>query len=324
MHSLRRVLTLLPAVLVLALAAAPAGHAAPTPVPVIGIADQLPDMFSQPLFGQLGTGSVRIVVPWDYRFQNKGFRGYIDNYLARALAVRVDPLVVFAASPQKRKTPTVSRYGSEIKSFIRSHPGVKSYSAWNEPNLCGQGLCFNPKLAASYAQALASACRGCNVIAADLVVAPPIKNKEIDAGLYARQMRRLGHLRAKIWGIHNYTDANRFQSTWTKKAIRDMPGDIWFDEVAGMVHRPRHTGQIPNGYQYPASVSRSAKVLDFIFKRLVKVSSRVKRVYVYQWSAETPKNWDSGLLDNRFRKRPAYTVLQKAINRARSRGGRLG
>ncbi len=324
MHSLRRALTLLPAALLLALLAPSAGQAAGKPVVTIGIAEQLPDLFAQPLFRQLGAGSVRIVVPWDYRLQDKGFRAFIDDYLNRARIARAESLVVFAASPQKRRTPTVSRYRSEIKRFIRGHRSVKSYSAWNEPNLCGQGLCFNPKLAAAYAKALASACRRCNVLAADLVVAPPIKNKEIDAGLYARQMRRLGHLRAKIWGIHNYTDANRFQTKWTKKALKDMPGQIWFDEVAGMVHRPRHKGRIPNGYQYSANVRRSAKVLRYIFKRLVRVSSRVKRVYVYQWSAETPKNWDSGILDNKFRPRPAYRVIQKAINRARSRRGRLG
>ncbi len=311
------------ALLVPAAGATGSGGAGPTTVPptdqpktvkrttAIGISDETAAMFQNPTFQGLGAGAVRVTVPIDYR-KRKHSRERIESWLAGAKAGRYDIFVTFTRASARGKPPTPRAYGSFVRSFVRAHPYVRRYSPWNEQNLCTQLLCRDPKLAAAYYAQLARACRTCTIVAAELVVAPPLPGRLIEAGAYGRMMMRYG-VRPRVWGFHNYTDANRLQTTWTRKAARVLPGQIWYSETGGMVHRPPYRGAKPPGYRYPASVSHQAKAIRYLFGPLARVTSRVKRIYVYQWFAGPPRGWDSGLVDSMLRPRPALATVRRAI-----------
>jgi len=48
----------------------------------------------------------------------------------------------------------------------------------------------------------------------------------------------------------------------------------------------------------------------WVFDKLVPLSRRITRVYLYHWNAVSGDNWDSGLVDPRGRSRPALRVLR--------------
>ena len=54
------------------------------------------------------------------------------------------------------------------------------------------------------------------------------------------------------------------------KAVR---GQVWFTETGGIVHFPHR----------PFSPRRAAKATKFMF-RLARMSRRINRVYIYQWT----------------------------------------
>ena len=61
-------------------------------------------------------------------------------------------------------------------------------------------------------------------------------------------------------------------------------------------------------------VSHAAKVTEFVFARLARLSSRIKRVYIYQWNGPGPKaTWDSGLIGPNGSPRPAYDVFVRQL-----------
>lgn len=303
--------------------AGPGGGAGPTsppaadqPAPVkrttaIGISDETAQMFADPTFQALGAGAVRLTIPLDYK-RSKTARTRVEGWLKGARNGRYDILATFARSSRPGKPPSAAAYGRFVRAFMRAHPYIRRYSPWNEQNLCTQLLCRNPGLAAAYYKQVTRACPRCSVVGADLVIAPPLRGRLIEAGAYGRQMMRHG-VRPKIWGFHNYTDANRLQTTWTRKAAAVLPGELWYTETGGMVHRPPSRGAKPPGYRYPASVRQQSKAIGYLFGPLARVSRRVKRIYVYQWFAGPPKGWDSGLLDHQLKPRPALTTVRRAI-----------
>lgn len=296
--------------------AGPSPGTTPEPVAVkrttaVGISDENAALFSNPAFQTLGTGAVRLTIPLDYK-RGSLSRPRVEGWLAAARAGGYDILATFARANRAGKPPSAAAYGRFVRAFVRAHPYIRRYSPWNEQNLCTQLLCRNPKLAAAYYQQVVKACRRCSVVAADLVIAPPLRGRLIEAGAYGREMMRYG-VRPRIWGFHNYTDANRFQTTWTRKAASVLPGEIWYSETGGMVRRPASRGVKPPGYRYPASVAHQAKVIRYLFGPLARVSSRVKRIYVYQWFAGPPRGWDSGLVDAKLRPRPALSTVRQAV-----------
>lgn len=283
------------------------------PVRSIGVADQVQTFFFDRRFTSLGVKPVRLVLTWDV-LRNATERTGAEYWLRLAKQEKLDVLIVFARNDQ-RPLPGVATYRRAVRAFVHRHPEVRTYAAWNEANLCSSRLCHRPQLAARYYKAMRTACRRCRVIGAELVAAPPIKNL-VEAGTYARRMRRAGHVSPRLWAFHPYTDANRFQTRWLRRAMRSTPGQVWLDEVGGMVHRPPYKGRKPHGYEYGAGVRRSAKVLHFIFHGLRRMSSRITRVYIYQWDSGAPRSWDSALVAA-GKARPGYRELKAAVEAAR-------
>jgi hypothetical protein len=148
-------------------------------------------------------------------------------------------------------------------------------------------------------------CRGCRVVAADLLDLPSI-TKWIP--VFKKAVKR----RPRIWGLHNYGDANRFTTVGTRRMLRLTRGELWFTETGGVVKRSR-TSPI----KFRSGVSHAADATDFVLRRLARLSSRVKRVYLYHFQYQGADNpWDSGILDRSGRPRPAYKVVHKWATKA--------
>jgi hypothetical protein len=301
-----------------ALLAAPlpasAAGAPPPTVPVtgplevqLGIADQKPALFGDPRFTALGVRHVRRAVAWD-TFDHDWQVREVDEYLLRAHAAGLSPLVVFDKSrvdARRAVVPTRAQLRAVFRRFRTRYPYVTDFGAWNEPNLGGQWpsrVRRGPERVGEFARDMQAQCPACRVVAADLVDYPNMVD-------FARRIAAGAGGRPLLWGVHNYVSANRFDASRTLALLKAVKGDVWLTEVGGLVRRDSvSTTHIPEG------VTHAARVTSFIFDGLARLDPRIARVYLYHWNADprTP-SWDSGLVDGRGRARPALARVRSAL-----------
>jgi hypothetical protein len=288
---------------------------APARALVVGIADNKPDMFSDPRFTAAGIGAVRLSVAWDALTSPSQTR-QLDVWLEAARAAGVEPLVSFDhSSIDRRRLPTPERFVREFRRFRARYPWVTTFATWNEANHCGEPTCHRPRLVAAYYRAVRRACPSCRILAAEVLDMPNMVT-------WVREFRRAARQEPRYWGLHNYIDANRGRIRGTRRLVRAVKGLIWFTETGGIV--ARHN---PHKVTFPESTRHAAAATRFLFRRLVPLSRRVTRVYIYHWSAgPAPATWDSGLIGPTGRARPAYRVLTRVLRRQRARetAGRTG
>src|SRR4029079_2824135 len=112
--------TLLLATLLALAAAAPAQAAQnaskPWPIPVRGIGEQNPVMFSSPYFTALKIKHVRVVTAWD-SLRHRWSRGELDAYMYAARAAGVQVLLGFGHARSKKRK--VRRYVPGIREFTK-------------------------------------------------------------------------------------------------------------------------------------------------------------------------------------------------------------
>jgi hypothetical protein len=275
----------------------------------VGIADHKPEMFTDPLFRKLNIRKVRRVVPWD-AMRIPSERRLLDEWIAAARAVDARPLLTFGHSrveSRRRLAPTPQELQVQFLKLRKRYPDVVEYATWNEPNLCGEPLCHKPELAARYHDALVRACPSCTILAAEVLDNPTMTS------WVTAFMKRVKH-RPKVWGVHNYLDANRLRTSGTLRLLRLVKGDIWFTETGGIVKR-RTTNKARG---FPETVAHAAIATRWIFDRLVPLSPRIKRVYLYHWNSSTTRDsWDSALIGLDGRPRTAYRVVLARLVAAR-------
>ena len=69
------------------------------------------------------------------------------------------------------------------------------------------------------------------------------------------------------------------------------------------------------GRDFPMDLQRQARATAFTFK-LLNLSPRIRRLYVYNWAGAPPgARFDSGLTNPNGTPRPAYRVLQRELLR---------
>ena len=284
-------------VLLAALAAAPAAGAL-----TIGIADQKPDMFTDPRFLASDLHYARRAVPWD-ALTNPSQTAQIDAWLNAARAAHVNPLLSFThSSSNRRQLPTPERLLYEFRRFRARYPWVTDYATWNEANHCGEPTCHRPELVAAYWRKLRIACPTCRLLAAEVLDMPNMTS-------WVKAFRRRSKVEPRFWGIHNYIDANRLRTTGTRRLLKAVKGQIWFTETGGIVSRTNR-----RKVTFPESAEHAAKATRFLFDDLIPLSRRITRVYLYHWNSERgPKTWDSALIGPTGKPRPAYRVLQRVL-----------
>jgi hypothetical protein len=278
---------------------------------VVGIADQKPDMFLDKRFGALGIKHARIAVSWD-AMRHGWERAEVDRWMFLARLSRVQPLVGFGHSRvNRRHLPTPDQFQREFRKVRRRYPWVKTFATWNEANHCGQPTCHREKLVAAYWRRMRQACpTKCTILAAELLDMPNMRR-------WARTFRRHAKVEPKVWGLHNYVEANRFKSDRLRTLLRTVKGQVWLTEVGGLVKR--RTKKRYTVKAIPESPSHAKRVTDYLFDEVLPGNPRISRVYLYHWNALGPRDsWDSALIGADGRRRPAYDVLARKMRELRA------
>jgi hypothetical protein len=267
----------------------------------IGIADNKPDMFADTRFQELRLGYARLDLRWDV-FSDPAATAQLDAWMTGAHANGVQPLVTFDRSPARISyNPTPQELAGALKAVRARYPFVKDFSSWNEANMNKK-----PELVAKWWLALRKACPSCTVLATDLLDKPNMIP-------WAQRFVKAAKRTPKVWGLHNYVDANTLSTKTTRKLLKSIGGNIWFTETGGIVRRANNSKLI-----FPTGTVRAAQVTSFIFGRLAKLSPRIQRVYLYHWDTGVGggPTWDSGFIGPEGETRPALSVLQGVVARA--------
>ena len=280
----------------------------------IGIADQTEALFADERFGRLGLRVVRRSIGWDalqYGWQTAD----VDEWLAGARRRGVEPLITFARSrvEAKRHTlPTPAQFTAAFRAFRQRYPWVRQYSSWNEANHCGEARsCRRPDRIAAFYKAIKLNCAGCKVLAADLLDTPNMIE-------WVLAFKRAAREEPKIWGLHNYVSANRFDPGATTALLQHTTGRVWLTETGGLVAR-RNASPI----RLEQGPYHAVRVTRFIFQTLARLSPRIQRVYLYHWKSATPRDtWDSAFVGADNRPRPSLGVLQGVVSARRAALGR--
>jgi hypothetical protein len=278
----------------------------------VGIGDQSAALFSQPAFASTGVNRVRYLVPWDWN-RIPGIRAEVAGYVDTATAHGKDVFVTFTAKrgcwANNRysrsgpcRAPSASSYRASLRAFRSRFPAVRTFAPWNEANHMSQPTAHSPRKAASYWNVLRRDCRGCRLVAADVLDQTGVTG-------YLRAFRRYAKGSPRRWGLHNYSDVNRRRSSGTRAVLRTVPGEVWLTETGGVVKF---------GRSFPYSESRAAARTRFMFtladtysRRRSGLRSRITRIYPYAWFGERRgARFDAGLVSHDGRPRAALSVFR--------------
>jgi plastocyanin len=281
-------------------------------LPAIGISDNQAATFADPNFQVLKLRYARLVSPWNAIFTEPE---RLDSWLQAARIDGIRPLVSFEHSrgmncPGKHcKGPSKGQFTRAWKAFHKKYPWVKDISPWNEVNSATQPTGTRPALAATYYNVVRASCRGCTIIAADLLDATNIRR-------YAASFLAKAKGRPRLWGLHNYTDTNRFRSRGTKALLDTVRGNVWLTETGGVVRFVTAKGVVA----LPKSESRAKRAMDYMFRLAESNARRIKRIYVYQWKVNNPfDRFDAGVVRPDGTPRPSFDVLSVNASVARRR-----
>jgi len=271
---------------------------------VTGFSENNPKMFNSPLFTALHTTIARYVLPWDF-LDRPADKGVFDAWIANARIDGVRPLVSFYVSRVKPKTlPSATRFDKMFGRFRAAYPDVKDISPWNEANAIRRGRYANPnaRQAAAFYKIVKRRCAGCTIVGLDVLDSQNVRATVA----YIKQFQRALHGRGlpRVWGLHNYSDTNRFRNKGTRAVLAAVKGQVWLTETGGVVQF---------GRDFPFNENRAAKALRYMFK-LAASNPRLKRLYIYQWFGAPPHwSFDAGVVDIDGNARPGYQVVKSKL-----------
>jgi hypothetical protein len=291
---------------VLVLAGPPSSQAYET-----GIGDQQPAMFSSPLFQALHVKIARYIVPYDV-MDSPGDLTSARAWLAAAKTQGIEPLIAFYHSRvHPTRIPSVGVYTNDVKRFIKQFPQVTEYEPWNEVNRgnvnSGRTKFHSPTASqsAAFYEAMRGVCDGCTIVGLDL-----LDSQHLSATLrYLAQFKRAVKHMPDLWGLHNYTDTNRFENKTTKAITRAVPGHVWLTETGGIV-KLGHS--FPN--KHHKGEKRAARALRYMFKLADASSSKIQRLYIFDWTgAGASARFDAGLVTAAGKARAGYSVVRQHL-----------
>lgn len=275
----------------------------------LGLSEQIPESFLNPMMGQLNIQNARLIISYDAIF-GAGGRDKLDAWLGAVQFAGIKPLVSFnprgsddCISMRRLGVgtchlPSSREYKRAFLAFRARYPWITDYSPWNEVNHFSQPTYKNPKAAAKFFTIVRQNCKGCNIVAIDLLddrnVKPSIK--------YLKSFMKYAK-GEKIFGLHNYADTNRQVNTRTKAVLKVLPkkARLWLTETGGIV-------KLDGVYTY--SLSRAAKSLRTML-RIADAFPQIERLYIYNWTGAQPGlRFDSGLVGPDGTPRPGFFVLR--------------
>ncbi|MGH2840865.1 MAG: hypothetical protein ACRDKY_08590 [Solirubrobacteraceae bacterium] len=301
--------------------AVPAAAPAATNISV-GIGDQSSQMFGNPLYEALALKKTRYFIEWNAIDQPQE----LAKAVAFVQAARASGVKTFMHistddinSQPRRPLPSVSAYRKKVKALYQVFKplGVKEWGAWNEANHKSQPTTKNPKRAAQFFLQMRKFCKGCTIVALDVLDQAGVQTyiKRWYKGLGKKNAKK-----AKIVGIHNYSEVNRKIKKGTKKfpgtkriidAVRksNRSAKFWYTETGGLVTL---------GSGFPCNVDRAANRLKFMFSLAKKHKKFIKRLYTFNWTP-TPDcavaRFDAGLINPDGSPRPGYSVIQSQLKK---------
>ena len=301
-----RKLTLLTAFL--ALAAFPAASSAAV---TVGIGDQSSNTFSDARFQALGLKHVRVITPWNVAL-SRGDRSWLDDWLASAQAAGVDPLVSFGAAHGSRcparpcTLPNTATFDRAFRAFRARWPQVRTIGVWNEANHRSQPTFRYPDQAARFFNIVKKRCRGCRIVAADVIDDANMVRWVTKFHAVARSPR--------LWGLHNYRDSNPRRGQrygGTKLLLKTVRGKVWLTETGGIVRFV-----LPDGRTlFPYSERRANMAIGRVLRLAKQYRSRIARLYFYHWRQDSFDNrFDAGLLNKEGEPRPSYLTLRRWLD----------
>jgi len=283
----------------------------------VALSEQSARMFDDPNWRSLKLKRVRYIVPWDYA-KHADQANEVGSFMNAARVSRQEVLVTFSARrgcfvnnrysrSSACRAPSPSAYRSAVRAFRKSYPFAKTFAPWNEANHVSQPTYRKPSLAVRYYNALRGVCKGCKVMAADVL-------DSSDVATYLRGFLRASHGRGRIWGLHNYKDVNRRQSRGLTTVLRTVPGEVWLTETGGIVKF---------GSDFPRSESRAAARTRYMFQLAARYDSRrrglrarLTRLYVYRFYGEpSDSRFDAGLVNENGSPRASYSQFKKYARR---------
>ena len=288
----------------------------------VGIAENNPGLFADPLFAQLGAKHARVVVSWNVANGHDDELNRVIDYVQRAQAAGVTPLVTFehargdATICNRRKNrkkaqcklPTAKQYEAAIRKFKAYLPTVRNVVAWNEINHFTQPTYKNPKAAAKFTTIARKVFKGGTVVTADILdQADNVRAKRPtfkSTTRYIKAFRKAYKGPRSVCGVHNYSDTNRFRQTGTKAIIKALGcKQIWLTEAGGLY---KFVG-------YKADQKRQLRATKYMFK-VAKANKKIKRLYVYTWfGAPRSARFDAGLVGTDGKPRKAYAEVRKHV-----------
>jgi hypothetical protein len=236
------------------------------------------------------------------------FRRY-DHWMTTAHVRGADVLLTINQSARHPgRLPTVAQYRRAVRILHKRYPWVTTMSAWNEANHKSQPTYRHPRRAAQYFNVMRTECRGCTIVAADVLDSSNMLPWLAAFKRYAK--------RPRVWGLHSYGDANHFKpwsATATRQLLRAVKGDVWLTETGGIV---RFSTRYRGGKSGEAHAARAVRRTFAV----ARSSARIKRLYLYHWDADKRfYTWDSAFVAANGRARPALDVLRRELNKERKR-----
>jgi hypothetical protein len=323
MASMRRLLPLL-LLLALALAAAPSPASAARLDVRVGIGDQNVRMFDQKAFKRLKLKRVRYFIRWDaMRDSNRVARESAEQYVQRAKRARMSVLLHISSDDltrKKAKLPQLRTYRRLVTRLVKHFRalGVREFGARNEANHDSQATWRSPKRAAEeYKIVYRAAGKRSTVVALDVLDQSGVERY---ISRFYRALGRTYRSRARLVGIHNYSDVNRVSTRRTRSIInavrrQNRRAQFWLTETGGVV---QICGSPRRRCSFPHSKTRAAKRLRYLFRTVAQNRRSIKRVYVYNWTGLRKSKrirFDAGLTNPNGSTRPAYRVLRKELRR---------
>ena len=276
----------------------------------VGIGDENPLMFTNPNYLSLHVKIARYFTPWDVATgASPTDLFYLRSWLDAAQTAGVQPLISFYHNDTTpEKMPSVAAYTAAMKDFVTMFPQVTVLSPWNEVNrgnVRERGDSYDsptPKQSAQYYLALKKVCPACTIVGLDVLdsTSPSATIAYINAFKHDVGKKNMPH----IWGLHNYSETNRFEDNGTKAMLRDIPGQLWLTETGGLA-------QLRPSFKF--NLKRQQNATKYMFS-LADSSGRITRLYIYSWFGDKHSAlFDAGLTNSAGKPRPAFCVVYEHL-----------
>lgn len=295
----------------LSVGAAPAAAASPIRV---GVGDQSAAMFTDPSWKALGLKTTRYFFPWngmDDAYQRDRARTFVEAAKASGVSVLFH-LSTDNYVAAKAKLPTVAQYRAQLRRIVpyfRAR-GVREWGVWNEANHITQPTYRSPRQAALFFREMYQVVpQGDRIVALDV-----LDQAGVDRYItgFFTTLSPIYRGRAKILGIHNYSDVNRTRAPMTGLMIRTARRQnprlrFWFTETGALVEF---------GRGFRCSTGRAAVRLPKVFTIAKQFRGQgVDRILLYNWFGPGCGNarFDAGLVNAKGTPRAAYRTLQRLL-----------